>query len=214
MGRFLTNNENDCSLSVASMCVKHPMYVSFSQVKSTYHCVKHQPLAYWIDKEIGPSAPTTSGAILANYTGIYEKQPGPIGSWAPGYGDPQKIGLPNKIGNTSIFFPSNPPIQNIPPKSFSIPLPSINAPLPKTWGASPQAPYQTVTAHSVGLTGNSVGGNVGKLKAIREDEVATSTMKSDPAALLEPIGCKACGSQEKSRHRLMCPQDPARKKKA
>lgn len=203
MGKFITNMEKDCTTTKFSSCGTAPP-------PFTHLCAKHRPPSYWVDKEEGPTALSRSGSIVPDCVGIYEKQPGPVGTWAPGYGDPQKWGVPNTIANA------------LNTNALKNPWPKITIPpysLPKTWNTpSHSVPFggtapTSVASHATAVpTAGPVNGNVSKLKALREEDQNTIAKKFDPSCLLEPLGCRACGSQEKNRHKLMCPQDPARKK--
>lgn len=91
-----------------------------------------------------------------------------------------------------------------------------------TWGVGysmpgPIPPIYFPAVPPIGLAAApNVTSAVNRLKALfgslTDEDYYKKTEKFDPKSLLEPLGCKACGSQEKNKHKLMCPRDPARSK--
>lgn len=80
----------------------------------------------------------------------------------------------------------------------------------------PIAPMPPLFAPTYGYTSSPPVSNISastqKLREMLAGISTAPTEKFDPKVLLEPLGCKACGSQEKNKHKLMCPCDPARSK--
>lgn len=133
---------------------------------------------------------------VANPTWWQDKEIGPARLLSNGQA-PSKISgvyekVPGPAGYFGIGYAAPPPIT---------PMPPLFAP---TYG------YTTTPTAAPAA---NISSTVQRLRAIfAEIGDLPKTEKFDPRALLEPMGCKACGSQEKNKHKLMCPCDPARSK--